>query len=290
MPIFPSLALAARLERAECSLLEEGASGALRRASPPDVLVRPLAGGLAVWAGEGSPLNKVAGLGFAGPLRESELEAVEEEFALRRSPVRVELAHCAEPSVGALLTARGYRLVGFENVLARPLDATTELPMAPGVEVRPPGAGEEELWLDCVVDGFAAPDEQGVPSDESFPRDLVAEVMRDLTSGASFRRYLARLDGDPAGGASLRLDRKEGLAQLAGAATLPRHRRRGVQSSLLAARLADARAAGADLAVVTTQPASKSQQNVQRQRFELLYARAVLLRDTPGESPAPSLA
>jgi GNAT superfamily N-acetyltransferase len=284
MPIFSSLTLAARLERAECSLLGEGAAGALRRKSPPDVFVRPLAGGLAVWAGEGSPLNKVAGLGFAGPLDQAELEAVEKELEARRSPIRVELAHCAEPSIGALLTARGYRLVGYENVLARPLDATTELPIAPGVEVRPATAEEEELWLDCVVDGFASPDEQGIPSDESFPRDLIAEVMRDLTSGAGFRRYLARVDGDPAGGASLRLDRPERLAQLAGAATLPRHRRRGVQSSLLAARLAEARAEGSDLAVVTTQPGSKSQQNVQRQGFELLYARAVLVRERSPDS------
>ena len=63
-----------------------------------------------------------------------------------------------------------------------------------------------------------------------------------------------------------------------GAATRPSHRRRGVQSSLLAARLARAAEAGCDVAVVTTQPGSKSQQNVQRQGFELLYTRAVLVR------------
>ena len=31
--------------------------------------------------------------------------------------------------------------------------------------------------------------------------------------------------------------------------------------------------------MVTTQPGSKSQQNVQRQGFELVYARAVLVRE-----------
>ena len=34
---------------------------------------------------------------------------------------------------------------------------------------------------------------------------------------------------------------------------------------------------GCDLAVVTTQPGSKSQENVQRRGFELLYTRAVLV-------------
>jgi predicted acetyltransferase len=70
----------------------------------------------------------------------------------------------------------------------------------------------------------------------------------------------------------------EGVAQLTGAATAPAHRRRGVQSALLSARLADAAAADCDVAVITTQPGSKSQQNAQRQGFDLLYARAVLVK------------
>jgi hypothetical protein len=50
-----------------------------------------------------------------------------------------------------------------------------------------------------------------------------------------------------------------------------------VQAALLSARLADA-AAGCDIAVVTTLPGSRSQQNVQRQGFDLLYTRATLVR------------
>ncbi|MFY9922262.1 MAG: GNAT family N-acetyltransferase, partial [Mycobacterium sp.] len=55
-------------------------------------------------------------------------------------------------------------------------------------------------------------------------------------------------------------------------------RRRGVQSALLTKRLADAAEAGCDVAVVTTAPGSKSQQNVQRQGFHLPYTRAVLVK------------
>src|SRR5262249_24435956 len=69
----------------------------------------------------------------------------------------------------------------------------------------------------------------------------------------------------------------EGVAQLTGAATAPAHRRRGVHTALLSARLADAAAAGCDVAVIITQPGSKSQQNAQRQGFDLLYTRAVLV-------------
>ena len=54
-------------------------------------------------------------------------------------------------------------------------------------------------------------------------------------------------------------------------------RRPGIQSALLSYRLADAAAAGCDVAVITTQPGSRSHQNAQRRGFDLLYTRAVLV-------------
>ena len=98
----------------------------------------------------------------------------------------------------------------------------------------------------------------------------------DMTTALGFARYLAYRDGAAAGGASLHVC--GGVAQLCGTATMPAHRRRGVQTALLAKRLADAARQGCDIAAVTTQPGSKSQQNVQRQGFELLYTRAILVR------------
>jgi N-acetylglutamate synthase-like GNAT family acetyltransferase len=88
-------------------------------------------------------------------------------------------------------------------------------------------------------------------------------------------RYTALRDGIIAGGATMRMS--EGVAQLTGAATAPTHRSRGVHTALLSARLADAAVAGCDVAVITAQPGSKSQQNAQHQGFDLLYARAVLV-------------
>jgi N-acetylglutamate synthase-like GNAT family acetyltransferase len=114
-----------------------------------------------------------------------------------------------------------------------------------------------------------------VPSHEEFARDVVERAERDLVA-AGVTRYIALCDGVVAGGATLHI--AEGVAQLTGAATAPAHRRRGVHGALLSARLADAAAAGCDIAVVTTQPASRSQQNVQRRGFDLLYARAVLVK------------
>jgi GNAT superfamily N-acetyltransferase len=151
----------------------------------------------------------------------------------------------------------------------------SELPA--GIEIAESGPAEFHDWLEAVVTGFAHPDDQGVPSDEEFPREVLERVMGDLAGASGFSRYLARRGGEIAGGASLRME--GGVAQLCGAATLPAHRRKGVQTALLLSRLDLARDAGCDVAVVTTQPGSKSQENVQRQGFQLLYTRAVLIRE-----------
>jgi GNAT superfamily N-acetyltransferase len=240
---------------------------------------------VAVFAEPDSPLNKLAGLGFGGPLDEAELEEVERAFDERGAPLQVELSNLGDASVGALLTRRGYVLQGFENVLGRALPAADLPDLGPGIAIDACTPEELDRWIDVVVTGFATPDAQGVPSHESYPRDVIERVIRDMVSADGVRPYLAHRDGIPAGGGSMRLS--EGVAQLCGTATLPEHRRRGVQSALLAERLALAGREGCDVAVVTTQPGSKSQENVQRQGFQLLYTRAVLVRE-PDVTAAPT--
>lgn len=275
-PLFCDAGLAGRIERAEAGRMAAASEAARRRGARPDGFVIPVAGGMATFAGAGSPFNKVAGLGFGGVPSEAELGEVERAFAARGSAVQAELSNLADPAVGAMLTGRGYRLVSFENVLGRPpggpdgQGGTTPA----GIEVRRAGAGEFELWLDVVLEGFAHPDAEGVPSHEEFPREVVALAERDFANAGALL-YLALRGGVVAGGAGLALT--GGIAHMAGAATAPAHRRRGVQTGLLAARLADADAAGCDIAVVTTQPGSVSQRNVQRRGFDLLYTRAVLV-------------
>jgi hypothetical protein len=124
-----------------------------------------------------------------------------------------------------------------------------------------------------VALGFSVPDTQGVPSHESFSREVLQRVIGDMVAAGGFRLYLARLHGELAGAGTLRLH--EEVAQLCGASTLPTQRLRGVQTALLERRLLEAGAAGSNIAVVTTQPGSKSQENVQKQGFGILYTRAV---------------
>jgi ribosomal protein S18 acetylase RimI-like enzyme len=274
-PLFCDTDLAGRIERVEAQLVAKASEAARRRRTDTSGFVIPIAGGVATFAEQNSPFNKVAGLGFGGVPSAAALDDMERAFAACGAPAQIELTHLADPAIGALLTARGYRLMSFENVLGLALDGEPERVTPPGVEVRPSGDNQLEAWLDVVVDGVAHPDTQGVPSHEQFPREVVERAERDLVA-AGVARYVALRDGVIAGGAGLRM--AEGVAQLTGAATAPAHRRRGVQSALLSARLADAAAADCDIAVVTTQPGSKSQENAQRRGFDLLYTRAVLVK------------
>jgi ribosomal protein S18 acetylase RimI-like enzyme len=274
--------MAARIETAERGTVLDFAS--LARASGRDVMVHDLGGGAAVFGGPNQPFNKIIGLGFEGPLDEAALAEVERAYDARQAEMRVELATLADPPVGALLTRRGFALAGYENVLGLALDAVVvdsltlarEADAVRGVIVSRVD-GDPLTWIETVADGFGHPDHfDGPPPTESFDRQAIVDVFTASSGAPGMALYLARLDGEIAGGGAVRIS--DGLAQLSGAATLPAFRRRGVQSALLRARLLDAARQGCDLAVVTTEPASKSQQNVQRAGFALLYARAVLIR------------
>ena len=276
LPLFCDTAMAERIERVEAQFIARASEAAHRRRADGAGFVIPVAGGVASFAEEGSPYNKVAGLGFGGVPGPAAWDEIEWAYAALGAPVQVELAHLADPAIGAVLAGRGYRLILFDNVLGLVLRGEPERVTPLGVEVRPSGEEEFEAWLDVVLEGFAHPDTQGVPLHDELPREVIAGAGRDFAAAGGIR-YIALRDGVVAGGA--RLCMAEGVAQLAGATTAPEHRRRGVQAALLSARLADAAAAGCGIAVVTTLPGSKSQQNVQRQGFDLLYTRAALVKE-----------
>ena len=275
LPLFCDIAMARRVEQAEAQFIGTASEAAHRRRADDAGFVMPIAGGVASFAEAGSPYNKVAGLGFGGVPSRAAWDEIERAYAAVGAAVQVEVAHLAGPAIGAVLTGRGYRLILFDNVLGLALRGEPERVRPPGVEVRPSGEEEFGSWLGTVLHGFAHPDTAGVPGHDELSPQVIAGAAQDFAAAGGIR-YIALREGVIVGGARLRM--AEGVAQLAGATTAPAHRRRGVQAALLSARIADAAAAGCDLAVVTTLPGSKSQQNVQRQGFDLLYTRAILVR------------
>lgn len=269
--MFVDRALVRRIEAAECGLCT-GMAEAARQDGEDAAGAWPVAGGAAVFAGPGSPCNKLVGLGLDRVPDEDELATAERELDARDTALRVEVSSLAGETA-ALLAARGYALQGFEYVLGRRLG---ELAEAPPVAFDIDECTDERAgpWIDTVVDGFAAAD-PNAPHEE-FPRAALETIFDRMRRLAGFRRYAAREGGTIVAAASLRID--HGLAQLCGAATLPAVRRRGIQTALVHRRLRDAARAGCDLAVVTTAPGSKSQENLARAGFEVLYVRAIMER------------
>ena len=275
--MFANASLARRIERAEMGLVLEGAAAAARRVPAEQMIIHEFNGGAAVFVEPGAPFNKTVARGFEGVPAPEVLDRLEQQFAERQAPLQFEIATLADPGVARALTNRGYELVGFENVLALPLGPSSRFEPVEGIDVTRSAPDESAAWLDAVAVGFMHPDTFDGPSSQpQLPRDVLDRVFGDTLVAPNFERYIARRAGEVAGGASFRM--QDGVAQLSGAATLPSHRRQGVQSALLRHRLAEAVRRGCDIAVVTTEPGSKSQENVQKAGFALLYARAVVVK------------
>jgi GNAT superfamily N-acetyltransferase len=280
--VFASATLARRIDLVEAALVRAIVVRVQRRQPGAGAFASPVAGGWALFAGVGNPVNKVIGIGFDAPPDGQEFAAVERAYESAGSETRAEVATLARAETHAWLSRRGFQLEGFENVLGHTLrGGAAELdappPLASPAHVRVAVDSELDEWVRVVTDGFAAPDDSGAGGDQALPQgDDLAVMIDDALRADGNLRYLARVEGEIAGGASMRID--DGVALLAGAATLPAFRRRGVQRALLRSRLADAARAGCELAVVVTQPGSISQANAQRQGFALLYSRSVLVK------------
>ncbi len=101
-PLFCDAALAERIERVDVQLVTKASEAAHRRRPGGSGFLIPVAGGVASFAEEGSPFNKVAGLGFGGVPDAAALDEIERAFAACHAPVQVELPHLADPAIGAL--------------------------------------------------------------------------------------------------------------------------------------------------------------------------------------------
>lgn len=269
--------LARRVEAAWARAGADSARAYGRTRPDSGVAVEAVGGGLAAYYGVGSPLSQAQGLGHDGPVSDDELERLEAFFDSRGSATAVEVASLADPGLLPTLSRRGYRVAEQTHMLIRALGAGGDeetffdLALAPGLTVGKVGESDRPVWGATVLRGFFEGDVE--------PPESIADVMEAMTSATGSSGWLARVEGEPAGGAALLVD--DGLALFAGDATLPAFRGRGVQTALIRARLAAAAPLGCDLAVACTQPGTTSQRNFERLGFRVVYARTLMLRE-PG--------
>lgn len=262
--------VARRVERAEIEFC------ALAGATSGRVDVYDTAGGRALFSRPGSPLNKVLGLGLAGPVGDEDLDRIESFYRSRGAPTQIELCPLAYGDLAARLCARGYVLEAFESELGLLLTPFPTLPEL-AVTITHATPDQNDLWTRVVSEGFVAcePLVGGAPEG----KELTTEQMIDMMSQfghPQIRRYLAWVDGEPAGGGAAWTH--EGVLGIFGTSTLPQFRRRGVQAAISSHAMQDARDI-ADLAIATTAPGSTSQRTFERLGFRVLYTRAVFVRN-----------
>jgi GNAT superfamily N-acetyltransferase len=117
-----------------------------------------------------------------------------------------------------------------------------------------------------------------------LPAEVVEQAARDLAgwrTAPAATLYLATVDGEPAATAALSV--RDGVGYLADGATLPRFRGRGLQSALIHRRLADATAAGCDVAGSQASFGSTSHRNLQRAGLVGGFTKLVLRRGTQAD-------
>lgn len=238
---------------------------------------RPVADGIAAFAGPGSWANLALGLGLDGPVPEPALDDLCAFYDERGVQARIEVLPQADPAFVRALGERGFRLERFENLWLRPLPAGEDLRAAlpfgwpPGVEVRPVGEGDEEVFVEVSSSGFRAPGQPLSDADRGVALRMLAHP-RVIS-------LLAWVDGAPAGAASA--EARGPASGLFGATVLPAWRGRGVQQALMAARLEAVRARGAKVACIESPPGGPTERNARRLGFQLAGTKVLLRRPAP---------
>ena len=229
---------------------------------------RELDGVYAIYDGDGSPLSQTFGLGLSAPVTGALLDDLEAFFESRGAAVTHEVSSLAGVEPLAALVARGYAPCELSTVLVRELDRDLAPPHPNGLRVRVIEPGDERIWIDTAVAGWATDPDVG---------PLMPAVARLVCHNEAMSHFLVERDGEPIATGSLGLSPE--VAVLAGASTIAAGRGQGAQALLLAARLAEAARRGCSLAMVVASPGSASQRNAERRGFRVAYTRTKWRRD-----------
>jgi GNAT superfamily N-acetyltransferase len=265
--LLATFALAIRIERADALNAVESAEAQRRLRPDSGGEVLAVGTGFAAFAGVGSPISQARGFGMAAEFDVAQIDTVEQFYRDRGcTSVNFDLCPLAHAGLCEGLGRRGYRIVEYNNALARRIGRSDAWPKDERVrQCRPDDIG---LWSRTVMGGFF---DKSEPSVEEV--DL-GSMLFGMEGGAAF---IATLDGMPAGGAGMSI--RSGLAFFFGDSTLPSYRARGLQRTLIEARLSQAVSTGCDLAVSTTLPGTISQRNYERCGFQVLYTKMNMQRD-----------
>lgn len=220
-----------------------------------------ISGGAACFSGIDSYLSQVVGWGFTSQPKQfkSEIECIEHFYQLQgHSRVDIELCPYVGNDLALFLTKRGYGVSELNNVAA--LDLKTYKPIEDISDVFviqevPPL--ELDDWAVRVALGFGCLDAR----DQFF----------HYVQADGVKAFAVYEHGQIIAGAVIALYGE--FCDLGVASTLPLYRGKGLQKKLVHARLNFAKTQGVNWAIVTTEPGTISDANVQKIGFQCAYTR-----------------
>lgn len=262
MSWFMDLDLARRLERTEGGVGSSFAAVKQRVTPHIGATWHDFAGTYAIFDGPDSPLTQTFGLGLFEAALPALLSDIEAFFELRGAAVMHEVSPLAGVETFALLADRGYRPIELSTVLVQGLDGAGDAPLPRGLHVRTIEPKDRSVWVQTAVAGW---------SDDPAIAAIIRSMAEVTSANDAMTHFIVERDGAPIATGSLGV--YAGVALLAGASTIPSARGIGAQTVLLAARLAEARRRGCEIAMMVTAPGSTSQRNAERRGFRVAYTR-----------------
>lgn len=216
-----------------------------------------IGGGLAAFAGAGSPFSQVYGV--AAPVTADDVGAITAFYETRGATPRVYVSPLADASLAIELAAAGYAPCEYENVLASDsFDAHA--------------AYNERIGIAPDLDAWAVASAQAFTGRDALePADVAVARVIAFSEGV----YATQAVLDEAIVATAAMDIKDGCAGLFAGSTLPPFRGCGWQTALIRDRIGRARDGGARLMRATARPRSASERNFVRCGFGVLYTRAL---------------
>jgi GNAT superfamily N-acetyltransferase len=255
----PSAREAQRVERALAET-NRATIGAMARLGLAAAVIE-VAGGLAVFAGEGNPMTQGLAMGIGVPVTAAELDAME-AHGVRQ----LEICPYVDPSLPALLAQRGYRVHEWQLVWLREIPKEPLAPPPPELTLRRAREGEEDIFFRTMLAGFL--------ETEEVPAEAIA-MMKPNAFAERYELMLAFWGDEPIGAASFTW--ADGV-MFGGSGVRPAYRRRGAQGALIRARLDRARELGCALACSNTLPGTASRRNMERHGYHVAYPKLVMLK------------
>jgi hypothetical protein len=259
--LFMDLALSRRLERTEGLVGASFTSVRQRLAPEVGAVWRDVDGVCAVFDGPESPMTQTFGLGVACEASVEQLAELEAFFFERGADVMHEVSPLGGIATTALLVARGYQPIELSTVLVQELGEVAP-PTSPALRARVMTPDDRAAWIDASLAGW---------SDDPAVAAIIRPIAETASANAAMTHFLVERDGQIIATASMGIH--DGTALLAGASTIPAGRGVGAQASILAARLAEAKRCGCDIAMMVASPGSTSQRNAERRGFRVAYSR-----------------